>query len=108
MIIEGALKTTERVPFSVEQATAMAIPNITERTSGIPSFRKRHIMVPLKPMIAPMDISKFPDMIRMATPEEIRPNTAIWDKTPLILFRERYFGLKAFATIERTIIIKIR
>jgi len=82
------------VEHSVETPNATSIATM----SDAPYFSARHIMVPAKPTIAPMEISKLPDIMRTVTPADIRPKVDTCDNTPLILSMDTNLGFSIAVT----------
>ena len=92
MIKDGALNKIDRTPLKKVQNMAVAMPAAAAAGIGMPEFIIMAIRQELKPMTAPTDMSKFPDMISMVAPAATRPSTAICSNMFITLFSMRNLG----------------
>jgi hypothetical protein len=100
MINEGDLKTIESMPLKVVQVMAIAMHATEAKKLGTPLFIRIAITQADNPIIAPTEISKFPDMIRIVAPAATKPKTEICSNIFMRLLILTNFGLIIVVIVE--------
>src|SRR5271167_2956367 len=104
MMKDGARNTIELKPTKTAQATATHRPRATATGEGSFAFMSIAMMQDDSPMLAPTEMSKLPEMMRMVAPEATTPRVEICSKMLTMLFtlKKRGFTTPVKAEVRST------
>jgi len=100
VINEGALKTMDVTPTNKSHIIAMEIPHSTTIQIGTDALIMIAMTEAVKPIIAPTEISKLPEIIKIVAPDATTPNVAICSKMLMIFANRKNLGFINPVTTE--------